>query len=135
MLNFSEKNQRFKIQNTLSPCYLKLRRVIRRLDCWVFQFQILMIKNPILEHVNIDTYKSMHQKARLGVNDDNRKKALSKDERLEKLKKMATISTMHASQLVDFQNHLANLTPEMKKHIQVCRNRQSRWRIFETMTP
>ena len=43
--------------------------------------------------------------------DDNRKKALSRDDRLEKLKKLATISTMHASQLVDFQNRLANLIP------------------------
>jgi len=59
----------------------------------------------------IDTYTSMHQKARLGINDDKRKKVLSKDEKLEKLKKLATISTMHASQLVDFQNRLANLIP------------------------
>lgn len=58
-----------------------------------------------------DRYTSMHQKARLGVNDDGRKKALSRDERLEKLKKLATISTMHASRLVDFQNRLANLIP------------------------
>jgi len=64
-----------------------------------------------LQQAYMDTYSSMHQKARLGVNDDNRKKALSNDDRLEKLKKLATISTMHASQLVDFQNRLANLTP------------------------
>ncbi len=64
-----------------------------------------------LQQGYMDTYTSMHHKARLGVNDDNRKKALSRDERLEKLKKLATISTMHASQLVDFQNRLANLTP------------------------
>jgi len=64
-----------------------------------------------LQQKYMDAYASMHQKARLGVNDDNRKKALSKDERLEKLKKLATISTMHASQLVDFQNRLGNLTP------------------------
>jgi len=64
-----------------------------------------------LQQGYMDTYASMHQKARMGVNDDNRKKALSGDERLEKLKQLATISTMHASQLVDFQNRLANLTP------------------------
>ena len=64
-----------------------------------------------LQQGYMDTYTSMHQKARLGVNDDNRKKALSRDDRLEKLKKLATISTMHASQLVDFQNRLANLIP------------------------
>ncbi|MDP2647600.1 MAG: DUF6079 family protein [Desulfobacterales bacterium] len=64
-----------------------------------------------LQQGYMDIYTSMHQKARLGVNDDNRKKALSRDERLEKLKKLATISTMHASQLVDFQNRLGALTP------------------------
>jgi len=64
-----------------------------------------------LQQGYIEAYASMHQKARLGINDDNRKKALSNDDRLEKLKKLATISTMHASQLVDFQNCLANLTP------------------------
>jgi len=64
-----------------------------------------------LQQGYMDTYTSMHQKARLGVNDDNRKKVLSRDDRLEKLKKLATIGTMHASQLVDFQNRLANLTP------------------------
>jgi len=64
-----------------------------------------------LQQGYMDTYASMHQKARLGVNDDNRKKALAGDDRLEKLKKLATIGTMHAGQLVDFQNRLANLTP------------------------
>lgn len=64
-----------------------------------------------LQQGYMDTYTSMHQKARLGVNDDNRKKALSRDDRLEKLKKLATIGTMHAGQLVDFQNRLANLIP------------------------
>ncbi len=64
----------------------------------------------------------MHQKARLGVNDDHRRQALSNDDRLEKLKELATISTMHAGQLVDFQNRLANLTPcysSLKKDLSV----------------
>ena len=64
-----------------------------------------------LQQNYIGTYADIHKKARLGVNDDKRKKALTKDERIEKLKKLSTIGTMHASQLVDFQNRLANLIP------------------------
>jgi len=75
-----------------------------------FRQEVLQQLNQLQQEYE-DTYTFMHQKARLGVNDDKRKKALSRDERLEKLKKLTTINTMHASQLVDFQNRLANLIP------------------------
>ena len=54
-------------------------------------------------------YLSLHTKARLGANDDERKAELLRDERLDKLKKLATIDLMPASQLSDFQNRLAGL--------------------------
>jgi hypothetical protein len=59
----------------------------------------------------IKVYLDLHSKARLGANEDKRKAALIRDERLEILKKLATIELMPASQLTDFQNHLAALVP------------------------
>jgi hypothetical protein len=47
----------------------------------------------------VTTYLALHVKARLGVNDDKRKAELLRDERLEKLKTLATIDLMPASQL------------------------------------
>jgi hypothetical protein len=57
----------------------------------------------------ITAYTTLHTKARLGANDDKRKAALLRDERLEHLRKLATIELMHASQLTDLQNRLAGL--------------------------
>jgi Family of unknown function (DUF6079) len=57
----------------------------------------------------INTYIALHTKARLGVNDDQRKAVLLRDERLEHLQKLATIELMPASQLTDFLNQLGDL--------------------------
>ncbi len=57
----------------------------------------------------IQVYLAMHTRARLGVNEDKRKAGLSKDERLEKLKNLATIDLMPRQHLTDFQNRLAAL--------------------------
>ncbi len=57
----------------------------------------------------MQTYIDMHTRARLGVNEDKRKAHLLKDERLEILKKLATIDLMPRQQLTDFQNRLASL--------------------------
>ena len=62
-----------------------------------------------LKQEYIDAYLALHGKARLGANDDKRKAELLRDERLEKLKKFATIDLMPAGQLSDFQNRLAGL--------------------------
>ncbi len=55
-------------------------------------------------------YLSAHSKARLGVNDDKLKGKLSGDDRLEVLKKLATIDLMPRQHLDDFQNRLGGLT-------------------------
>jgi Family of unknown function (DUF6079) len=57
----------------------------------------------------ITAYISLHSKARLGLNDDKRKAALLRDPRLERLRKLAAIDLMPASQLTDLQNRLAGL--------------------------
>ena len=57
----------------------------------------------------VTTYIALHAKARLGANEDQHKAALLRDERLEQLRKLATIDLMHASQLVDFQDQLTSL--------------------------
>ncbi len=68
-------------------------------------------KLSTLKKKYVTAYLSLHTRARLGVNEDKRKARLMKDERLEKLKKLATIDLMPASQLSDFQNRIAALTP------------------------
>jgi predicted ATPase len=62
-----------------------------------------------LKKAYVDEYLSRHTKARLGVNDDKRKARLIGDERLDTLKKLATIDLMPRQQLTDFQNRLAGL--------------------------
>jgi Family of unknown function (DUF6079) len=57
----------------------------------------------------IRTYLSMHTKARLGVNDDERKVQLTKDERLKDLQDLSTIELMPRQHLSDFQNRLLAL--------------------------
>jgi Family of unknown function (DUF6079) len=45
------------------------------------------------------------------VNDDKRKAALLRDERVDHLQKLATIELMPAGQLTDFLNRLGDLKP------------------------
>ena len=52
-------------------------------------------------------YLAQHTRARLGGNDDKRKSQLTQDERLRKLKSLATIDLMPRQHLTDFQNRLA----------------------------
>lgn len=54
-------------------------------------------------------YIGLHAKARLGVNDDQRKAALLNDPRLHTLLKLAGIDLMPRQQLTEFQNRLAEL--------------------------
>jgi len=57
-------------------------------------------------------YFNLHKKARLGVNEDGRKKELLKDARLECLKKLAQgVSLLPHSSLTDLQTRLAKLQP------------------------
>jgi hypothetical protein len=56
-------------------------------------------------------YFNLHKKARLGVNEDGKKKELLKDPRLEKLKKLTNVSLLPHSSLTDLQNRLAKLQP------------------------
>ena len=62
-----------------------------------------------LKKAYVQTYLGMHTKARLGVNEDKRKAGMSVDERMETLKKLATIELMPRQQLTDFQKRLGNL--------------------------
>jgi energy-coupling factor transporter ATP-binding protein EcfA2 len=57
------------------------------------------------------TYFALHKKARLGVNEDSKKKDLLKDSRLEKLKKLLGVSLLPHSALTELQTRLANLKP------------------------
>jgi len=62
-----------------------------------------------LKRAYLQTYLSLHTKARLGVNEDQRKAKLMGDERLKTLQKLSTIDLMPRQHLTDFQNRLAGL--------------------------
>ncbi len=57
----------------------------------------------------VQAYLTLHLKARLGVDEDRKKGRLLQDERLQKLKSLATIDLMPRQHLMDFQNRLAGL--------------------------
>ena len=54
-------------------------------------------------------YFNLHKKARLGANEDGKKKELLKDARLESLKKLAGVSLLSHSTLTDLQSRLAKV--------------------------
>ena len=54
-------------------------------------------------------YFKLHKKARLGANDDSRKKELLKDSRLDSLKRLAGVSLLSHSTLSDLQSRLAKV--------------------------
>jgi len=62
-----------------------------------------------LKKAYVQTYLTMHTKARLGVNEDKHKAQLMADERLKVLRQLSTIDLMPRQQLSDFQNRLASL--------------------------
>ncbi|MDA2937215.1 DUF6079 family protein [Acidobacteria bacterium AH-259-A15] len=62
-----------------------------------------------LKKAYVQTYLALHDKARLGVNEDRRKTALMSDERLKVLQKLSTIELMPRQHLTDLQNCLAGL--------------------------
>ncbi len=57
----------------------------------------------------IESYLTLHTRARLGAKDDKRKSELLRDSRLAQLQKLSTIELMPHQQLVDLQNRLAGL--------------------------
>jgi hypothetical protein len=58
------------------------------------------------------TYLNLHKKARLGINEDEKKKELLKDPRLDHLKKLAAgISLLPHASLTELQTRLSKLTP------------------------
>ncbi|GIW56389.1 MAG: hypothetical protein KatS3mg082_2793 [Nitrospiraceae bacterium] len=71
--------------------------------------QELLRKLTDLRNSYVQAYLAMHARARLGVNDDRRKSALLKDQRLATLSRLATIELMPRQQLTEFQSRLAGL--------------------------
>jgi hypothetical protein len=68
--------------------------------------------NRALQKVKDDyrtAYFNLHKKARLGANEDGKKKELLKDARLESLKKLAGVSLLSHSTLTDLQSRLAKV--------------------------
>ena len=57
----------------------------------------------------VGVYLDLHARARLGVNDDRRKAALRRDERLTRLRVLSGIDLMPVRQMTDFLERLAGL--------------------------
>ena len=62
-----------------------------------------------LKEQYVRVYLELHTRARLGVNDDARKRRLLNDERLKRVSGLATIDLMPRRQLTDFQDRLAGV--------------------------
>ena len=62
-----------------------------------------------LKKAYVQTYLSLHSKARLGVNEDQRKAKLMGDERLMALRELSAIELMPRQHLADFQKRLGDL--------------------------
>ena len=64
-----------------------------------------------LKQQYVDAYVTVHAKARLGANDDSKKKKLLQDPRLGRLMKLVGIDLLPRAQLVEVQNRLTGLKP------------------------
>ena len=62
-----------------------------------------------LKRAYVQTYLGLHAKARLGVNEDQRKAKLMGDERLMALRELSAIELMPRQHLTDLQERLGNL--------------------------
>ena len=62
-----------------------------------------------LKEQYVRVYLDLHTRARLGVDDDARKRRLLNDDRLKKIAALATIDLMPRRQLTDYQDRLAGL--------------------------
>lgn len=62
-----------------------------------------------LKEQHVRVYLDLHTRARLGVDDDTRKRRLLNDVRLKKIGALATIDLMSSRQLSDYQDRLAGL--------------------------
>lgn len=58
-----------------------------------------------------DHYLGLHQKARLNVTEDEKKRNLMRDPRLERLSKLAGVALLSHASLTDLQTRLASLKP------------------------
>ena len=69
----------------------------------------LLRKLSDLKQAFAGTYLDLHVRARLGVNDDRRKTALMRDERLARLRALSAIDLMPVRHLTDLESRLAGL--------------------------
>jgi hypothetical protein len=90
--------------------------------------QDLLRRLSELKNSYVQLYLRLHSQARLGVNDDKRKIALTNDDRLTTLQKLSTIDLLPRQSLIDFQERLAGLkscfemTEQEIKTNPVCRH-------------
>ena len=89
----------------------------------------------------VDVYLNLHTRARLGVNDDRRKTALMRDERLARLRALSAIDLMPVRQMTDLLERLAelescfNLTREEVEASPICPHCEFRPAREPTMPP
>jgi predicted ATPase len=72
-----------------------------------FRHEIVQKVNS-LQKAYIDAYLALHSKARLGANEDKKKAALIKDDRLGILERLSTINLMPRQQLMDIRHHIGS---------------------------
>jgi predicted ATPase len=62
-----------------------------------------------LQKSYIDAYLTLHEKARLGANEDKKKAKLVKDDRLVTLDRLASVNLMPRQQFIDLRNRIVSL--------------------------
>ncbi len=88
--------------------------------------QAVLLDLAGLKKEYVDIYMPAHSRARLGAKEDQKRAALLHDDRLEQLRKLATIDLMPVQHLTDYQNRLAELpscfalTPRELESSPVC---------------
>ena len=70
--------------------------------------QEVVQKVTSLQKSYIEAYLALHTKARLGANEDKKKAALIKDDRLDILERLSTVSLMPSQQFADLRNSIGN---------------------------
>lgn len=98
-----------KLKNSRSQLITEIGNPAKRVSN-TFRNQVLSTLSD-LKKKYIAIYLELHSKARLNLDDDNRKKELRKDARLAGLDSLSAISIMPVQQLKEFKEKMANLQP------------------------
>ena len=104
-----------RMKEAREALFAEIARPERRVDLASFCREAAPLRREALRRLDdlgkefVSTYLALHAKARLGVNDDKRKSALLRDDRLARLQLLSAIDLMPVRHLDDFRDRLTGL--------------------------